>query len=94
MVIDDPYGIIRSNYNKQRYDDAYWSENDEGRLTGNRDERKNEFIEFDDWTISDTAQNNENERRGQESFITDLQVEKSINYIQLFHQEKKAVTNT
>lgn len=89
LVVDDPYGVVRSDYNPKSYDDAYWSRNSSGSLSTDRDPRKNERMDFNDWTISDAIENGENETKGKESFIRDVQVEKSMNYIQLFFNEKR-----
>ena len=88
FVVDDPYGVIREDYNPRGWDDAYWSKNDDGKLIGSRDRsnQKNESGERDDWGVSWARNLPKEERRGQESVISRKQVERSMFYVQLFHR--------
>ena len=86
--IDDPYGEIRTDYNRNSWDDAYWSRGDNDRLIGSRDrsEQKNVQGDVDDWGTAWARDLSEEEERGRESFITIDQVRKGMNYVQLFHR--------
>ena len=86
--IDDPYGEIRSDYNRNAWDDAYWGRDENNRLIGSRDrsDQQNVQGEIDDWGTTWARDLPQEEERGRESFITIAQVRSSMNYVQLFHR--------
>jgi hypothetical protein len=86
--IDDPYGEIRSDYNRDAWDDAYWSRNENNRLIGDRDRSTQQNVQgdIDDWGTAWARDLSEEEERGRESFITSAQVRSSMFYVQLFYR--------
>ena len=92
FIIDDPYGIIREDYNPRSWDDAYWSKRENGSLIGSRDlsTQRNEIGNTDDWGIAWARDLQSEEQRGQETLISKTQVERSMFYVQLFHRNVEA----
>ena len=88
LIIDDPYGDIREDYSKRRYDDAYWSRNDDDRLIQSRDrsDQRNVIGDTDDWGIEWARERNEEDVRGRESTVSKTQFEQAMFYVQLFHR--------
>ncbi|MFT5687104.1 MAG: hypothetical protein ACI8RZ_008061 [Myxococcota bacterium] len=93
FVVDDPYGVIRSDYNPKKSDDAYWHKQEKtvkGKktnvLSGSRSVQKNTKNGFDDWTADDAQTLQKNERKGETSTISKSIITKSVNYIQLFNR--------
>lgn len=88
FVIDDPYGVIREDYNPRNWDDAYWSTREDGSLIGSRSlsDQRNEIGETNEWGIGWARDLQAEERKGQETVISKKQVERSMFYVQLFHR--------
>ena len=84
FVVDDPYGVVRADYNPRTADDAYWHRDERGRLVQSRSTQKNEVNAFGDWT-ADSAQNlTDNERKGDTTRISRTLIERSLHYVSLY----------
>lgn len=88
LIIDDPYGDIREDYSRRRYDDAYWSQNDDDKLVYSREnsDQRNVIGEADDWGIDWARERNDEDVRGRESTMGKTQFEQAMFYVQLFHR--------
>ena len=88
LIIDDPYGDIREDYSRRRYDDAYWSQNDDDKLVYSREnsDQRNVIGETDDWGIDWARERNDEDVRGRESTMGKTQFEQAMFYVQLFHR--------
>ena len=88
LIIDDPYGDIREDYSRRRYDDAYWSQNDDDNLIYSRDRsnQRNVIGDTDDWGIDWARERNDEDVRGRESTMDKTQFEGAMFYVQLFHR--------
>ena len=95
FVIDDPYGVIREDYNHRNWDDATGLHEKTGSLIGSRSlsDQRNEIGETNEWGIGWARDLQAEERKGQETVISKSKVERSMFYVQLFHRPDKYDSN-
>ena len=53
FVIDDPYGVVRADYDRRKREDAYWSRGEDGSLitSRSRSHQRNEIGDTNEWGI-------------------------------------------
>jgi hypothetical protein len=101
FVIDDPYGIIRSTYDRNAYDDAYFSSETyqqrtrsggtvtKEKVIHDRSARKNTQHGFDDWGVGAARTLDADESKGRDSFMSKSQITTAMYYITLFQRGKR-----
>ena len=94
FVIDDPYGVVREDYNPRNWDDAYWSKRDNGSLINSRSlsEQRNEIGNTNEWGIGWARDLQDEEKKGQETVLSKEQIERSMFYVQLFHRQTETTS--
>lgn len=85
LILDDPYGGIRSTYNRNNAGDAYA---DPGSTRGGSNYRNvvDRSGDGDDWHVENTRELTDNESRGDSSTVTDTQLESMWKSVLLFNR--------
>lgn len=94
MVLDDPYGQIRSDYDRRRAGDAYAAPGKTRRTSALRNvprgvDHDRDGLD-DDWTQAASVSLSEDERRGESNAHSDATLSKAWNYVALYRRAPAA----